>query len=973
MYATTLETAHEEATHRASHGASKGGKRVHRAYPLYVHLSVLFSLLFLAVGGLIAWVGYVHGRDLTLTATARMFQQIGREIQLDFERVFQPVGRFVDVLAAQPLVEARTLDERLRALPVLHRAFRDGSVAAVYAGYNDGSFFLMRVLHNEHRQFGAPDGTRYLVQSIERGTRSPRPTYIYFDAELRELGRRRAPEYDYDPRSRTWWQAVPQAGDRAFTEPYVFFSTGVLGVTVAQRANARAVVGMDISLTHLSERLRTLANLPDMRMALFDAQRRVLARSDGTVIRRDGDLPTLEVLDDTGDPLLEGFDAAQHDGDTVDVQGREWKRVVLPIYTVSGPLYLGIAVPLDEVLAELRTIRAEHMLATFALLILAVPAIGYAARRMARPMQRATRLASDIRAFRFDGPPAGRSSIYEVDQLSVALEMMRETIRNFLDVAISLAGEKNFERLLQRVVRETCDTVDAVGGLVYLPDADRKMLCPASLVDRKGQPLGIEAPAVAVDATSPIASCYRDGITRSFELSNDSPEWPALSERAKYVLAIPLRERNGDCVGVLVLYIAEPPSYARRAFAEALSGTAAVAIEEQRLIETRKELLDSFIRLVAGAIDAKSPYTGGHCQRVPELTFMLARAACEAKSGPFKDFSLNERQWEALQIASWLHDCGKVTTPEYVVDKATKLETIYDRLHEIRMRFEVIKRDVEIETLKRQLRGEDAEALRAERERRWAELDEDFAFVARCNEGGETLAPEDVARLERIAKRTWQRTLDDRIGLSEAEKARKNRTPAAPLPATEYLLADKDEHLIERPAFEELSPDNPWGFKLRAPKYKYNRGELHNLRISRGTLTEEERYVINHHIVQTIIMLSQLPFPAHLRAVPEIAGGHHEKMDGTGYPRGLKRDEMSVEARMMAIADIFEALTAADRPYKKAKPLSEALGIMQRMKREGHIDPDLYELFIDSGVWRKYAERYLRPDQIDVQDAVPYR
>src|SRR5690606_23509943 len=456
------------------------------------------------------------------------------------------------------------------------------------------------------------------------------------------------------------------------------------------------------------------------------------------------------------------------------------------------------------------------------------------------------------------------------------------------------------------------------------------------------------------------------------ELSSCQALWPHDSLNA---LVIPLRQRDGDRVGVLVLFTlkSQTLSAARLAFAQALSGVAAVVIETRGLIVARKRLLDSFIKLVAGAIDAKSPYTGGHCQRVPELTFMLARAACDAQSGPYKDFQLDDRQWEALQIASWLHDCGKVTTPEYVVDKATKLETIYDRLNEIRMRFEVLKRDARIEILERQLRGEDPATLRAECERRWTELDEEYAFVASCNQGGETLDAEHIARLERIAQRTWQRTLDDRIGLSADERARKGRTPAVPLPATEYLLADKDEHLIERPAEEELPADNPWGFKLRAPKYKYNRGELHNLRIARGTLTEEERYVVNHHIVQTIIMLSQLPFPPHLRNVPEIAGGHHEKMDGTGYPRGLVREEMSDTARMMAIADIYEALTASDRPYKKAKPLSEALRIMQRMKNEGHIDPQLYELFIDSGVWRDYAGRFLAPEQIDVSDAAAYR
>jgi hypothetical protein len=288
------------------------------------------------------------------------------------------------------------------------------------------------------------------------------------------------------------------------------------------------------------------------------------------------------------------------------------------------------------------------------------------------------------------------------------------------------------------------------------------------------------------------------------------------------------------------------------------------------------------------------------------------------------------------------------------------------------MRFEVLKRDAEIACWKAIAAGGDPVAARAGLERELAALDADFAFVAGCNEGGEFMAPDKVARLRAIAARTWQRTLDDRIGVSHEERTRKDRTPAPPLPATERLLDDKPEHVIERTPGDRMPADNRWGFKLDVPELKYNRGELANLAIGRGTLTEEERYVINHHIVQTIVMLSELPFPRHLKDVPEIAGGHHEKMDGTGYPKRLARDEMSLAARMMAIADIFEALTAADRPYKKGKTLSEALKIMSFMKRDQHIDPDLFDLFLTSGVYRRYAERFLRPEQIDAVDVSQY-
>jgi hypothetical protein len=377
----------------------------------------------------------------------------------------------------------------------------------------------------------------------------------------------------------------------------------------------------------------------------------------------------------------------------------------------------------------------------------------------------------------------------------------------------------------------------------------------------------------------------------------------------------------------------------------------------------------AIIELLAGAIDAKSPYTSGHCQRVPVLMEMLAHAAEDASEGPFKDFRLSDEQWEELHIAGWLHDCGKVTSPEFVIDKATKLETIYNRLHEIRMRFEVIKREAEVacwkEIAESGLDGEAREERLAALARLWRTLDEEFALVAASNVGGEAMASEPIARLEEIAKRTWTRTLDDRIGLSHDETERKARTPAAALPALEPLLADRPEHIILRGERDRIPADNPWGFKVDVPELLYNRGEIYNLTVPRGTLTEEERFKINAHMIETIRMLHRLPLPRHLRNVPEIAGGHHEKMDGTGYPKRLRREEMSLPARMMAVADIFEALTAADRPYKKAKSLSESISIMARMRDNAHIDPEIFDLFLTSGVYRRYAERFMQPDQID--------
>ena len=385
----------------------------------------------------------------------------------------------------------------------------------------------------------------------------------------------------------------------------------------------------------------------------------------------------------------------------------------------------------------------------------------------------------------------------------------------------------------------------------------------------------------------------------------------------------------------------------------------------QKKLET---LLDSFIRLIADAIDAKSAYTGSHCKKVPVIASMLAKEAENAKSGVLKEFKVgSEDAWSAFERAAWLHDCGKITTPEYVVDKATKLETIYNRIHEIRTRFEVLWRDIEIEYYERLINGESEAKLKAWKEDEHKRLQEEFAFVAQCNVGTEFMEYEKIEHLKKIADRTWMRHFDDRLGLADEELTRYNTTEPLPLPTMERLLDDKHYHLIERVDFDEEAYRRE-RFTLPVPQYLYNRGELYNLCVQKGTLTEEERFKINEHVIMTIKMLERLPFPENMKEIPTVAGEHHETLDGRGYPRSLTEHDLSIPSRILAIADIFEALTASDRPYKKSKTLSEALAIMKKMKEERHIDAELFGLFITSGVYRTYAKAYLKPEQIDEVD-----
>ncbi len=591
----------------------------------------------------------------------------------------------------------------------------------------------------------------------------------------------------------------------------------------------------------------------------------------------------------------------------------------------------------------------------------------------------------------------------KTEQETGAGDWRTEGYRKLIEIGIALSRERDHNRLMEQILLEAKSLCNADGGTLYLRDGDHlgfAIMRTDSLEIAMGGTTGKEIPFpplglydaetgepnhknvathVALSGESVnIADAYE---TEDYDFSGTKTFDEGTGFRSRSFLTVPLIDHEGDVIGVLQLLNAQDRETGEviafsaeiQPLIEALTSQASVALDNQHLIEAQKKLLDSFIELIASAIDAKSPYTGGHCQRVPELTKMLAQAACDSKDPPFADFDLTEDEWYELHIAAWLHDCGKVTTPEYVVDKATKLETIYDRIHEIRTRFEVVKRDVVIEHLKSIAGGaEGSPEMRRELEERLAALDADFTFIAECNVGGEFMAPEKIEDVKRIADIKWTRTLDDRLGMSQAELKRKQRTPEQKLPVEESLLADKDEHIIHREATERTPQDNPFGFKLDIPEYQYNLGEIYNLSIGRGTLTAEERFKINDHIVQTIAMLEQLPFPKHLSRVPEFAGGHHETMIGNGYPRKLSKEDMSLPARIMAIADIFEALTAVDRPYKPAKTLGESVRIMSFMNKDQHIDPDLFALFLKSGVYKTYADRFLKPEQIDEVDIAQY-
>jgi HD-GYP domain-containing protein (c-di-GMP phosphodiesterase class II) len=521
------------------------------------------------------------------------------------------------------------------------------------------------------------------------------------------------------------------------------------------------------------------------------------------------------------------------------------------------------------------------------------------------------------------------------------------------EIGAALSQEKNIDHLLEKILLAAKTITRASGGTLYVlePSDEGPRLrfaimrnealgiamggttgnpipfYPVHLYGKDGQPNNqmVAAYAALTGKTVNIADAYSQ---EGFDFSGTRNFDKKTGYRSKAFLTVPMKNHEGEIIGVLQLINRMEPGTNEIApfapsdqrLAESLASQAAIALTNRHLINQLEELFESFIALINAAIDEKSPYTGGHCQRVPVLTMMLAEAVNENGDGPLRDFRMSDKDRYELKIAGLLHDCGKVTTPVHVVDKATKLETIFDRIHLLDTRFEVLKRDVEIEALKRKLElGESAAReqmaqIDNDARERVRRLESDREFLRHCNIGGEVMSPEARERVIQIGKGHKWTDVSGR--------------------AADFLTED----------------------------------EMANLTIARGTLTQKERETINHHIVATIKMLEALPWPKHLRNVPEYAGGHHERMDGKGYPRGLRRDQMSVQARVMGIADIFEALTAKDRPYKRGKTLSESLKILGNFKLNGHIDPDLFDIFVRKKVYLRYAEQFLDRDQIDPVD-----
>ena len=521
------------------------------------------------------------------------------------------------------------------------------------------------------------------------------------------------------------------------------------------------------------------------------------------------------------------------------------------------------------------------------------------------------------------------------------IKFLEDRLHRLSEIGMALSTEKNTDRLFEMILEEAKAITRADGQTLYSMNKDGNLEFEIMRNDTMnidmGGTSGIEIPYYPVklwiDKQTPnkqnvsayvalaqktvnIHDAYEE---EGFDFEGTKNFDEKSGYRSKSFLTVPLKNHENEIIGVMQLINARNDHDEVISFneemqeqLESLASQGAVALTNKRLVEELKTLFEAFIKLIATAIDKKSEYTGGHCNRVPVITMMLADAVAGMTEGKYKNFSMNEDERYELYIAGWLHDCGKVATPPHVVDKSTKLETIFDRIELVKTRMELLKRDAEIAFLKRQLNGQASGNFDDEFKETIRQIEENMIFLENCNVGGEFMKQNLQERVKSIGEQ-------------------------------QVHLYGIDQNFLSN---EEMA----------------------NLNIPKGTLLPEEREIINDHIVITIEMLEQLPYPKHLKNVPEFAGGHHEKMDGTGYPKGLKANQMSTQAKIMAIADIYEALTAADRPYKDGKKLSTAMRIMGFMKNDYHIDVDLFEIFVKSGVYKKYAEDHVAKTQIDDVD-----
>ncbi|WP_306603536.1 HD domain-containing phosphohydrolase [Azonexus sp.] len=956
-------------------------------------------------------------RDMAETGASGRFSLIASQARSELDSIIQQSSRFVMAQAgaeAEQFVVAGRINQRDMVSTFVGSLEANPQIYSHFFGLANDEFLQVIAVRANPKVIAAleaPAETVFAVRRIVQGADGVRrESWQFLDARRAVLGQREQAAR-FVPTSRPWFAGATERQGLMVTTPYLFSSNDELGITVAAPLPAGAgVVASDISLASLQTFVEGLPISENGAIAVQDSAGQILAFHGHGGRYAGVKLAPLTPAERIDNPNLQPLRQTISDEASRIVElnsGTGLEKVVLTrmVSQAIGGTRFSVVVlaPLSDFLGAFAEAKSNVIQITLILLLFLIPLAYIGSRRVVLALTSLAKDSERLKHLDFSvKSQAPQTFLYEINALGEAqgvmqtaieqrtgeLAIAQEKLASLVEYGISLSREQDRTALLKHILVGAKHIAHCAAATLFLK-TERDTLAFAHRTHDDELP-AFEIPLYQADGsendkyvvchaalrneTVVIDDVYAE--TR-FDLSGTKRFSEESGFRTISLLTVPLSPREGEVIGLIQLLNAQDPHTGEiipfppdiLGFIEALAAQSAIALENQNLLEAQKVLMDALIKLVAGAIDAKSAYTGGHCERVPELAMMLLREADAQDHGPLADFNFStEDEWREFRIGAWLHDCGKVTTPEYVVDKATKLETIYNRIHEVRMRFEVLLRDAEIDRLRAiHERGEAHAAADARFAERKAHLLDDFAFLAESNMGGEFMAPERIARVRRIAEETWLRHFDDRLGLSQDELRRRSGELEETLPVQENLLTDKPWHVVAREGSSQAyASENGW--KVSVPKDLYNFGEVYNLIIAKGTLTEEERFKINEHIIQSILMLERLPLPKQLRRVPEYAGTHHETMIGTGYPRKLRAEDLSIPSRIMAIADIFEALTASDRPYKPMKTLSESIKILSFFKKDRHIDPVLFDLFLTSGVYREYAARYLKPEQIDEVD-----
>lgn len=981
-------------------------------------VALLMALCLMVMAVLVGSLTQVRLRASAQETARDLFTQVAQRNAQKLQDLLSHAGSSVQFLASLPLIgiDGAGRIDRARVMAMLLATVQaQPQLQSAYIGFDNDEMLEvlgLREMPEAVAALHAPQGSYFALRTIERKPENagvPMESWVFLDARGVRLAQRADAPAALVPSQRPWYRLAQQSAGLQLTPAYEMAGLPESGVSLAHKLSVgQGVVGVDLVFSAFDAFAQASMKGHEGGVIVTDAAGGLLSRYADAAFAQ----PPLTRLEDlTGS--ANGFAAAaaalaQQEGSSIQtVQGQEMVYARSAVQaTPSTQLWITAFSPVAPFAAPLRAVQRELLWLALGALLLILPLAYFLSRWLGRMLEALVQQAQRIQHGDFSGDAVPSSPIQELQSLCLAQHTMKLALRErslalqeamrqlscLVDSGKQLSERRTSAEVAQQCVVSACALVGARSAQLWRREgSDQLRLVAESHHADLPATAWARSPCIALaDGAVPADPCATAFLRREPQvyLQAQGPQidlgaqgrvaqWlqapvPALDA----LIAVPVMLGAEQVDGVLVLLnpatrTASGGMEDAVACVQTLAAQAGLALENLALAQSQDDFMTALIKLIAGAVDAKSDYTGGHCARVPELARMLAEAASATDSGPLVDFRFSTaQQWREFHIGTWLHDCGKVTTPEFVMDKATKLEVVYNRIHEVRMRFEVLRRDAELDCLKAVIAGEDGAVALQRCTARWAELDADFAFVAECNIGGETMAPERIERLERIATKTWWRHFDDRLGLSHGERQHLQPFAARPLPARETLLADKPEHVVPRPPPDPQ--EHRYRFAMDVPKALYDRGELHNLRVLRGTLTAEDRFKINEHVIQTIVMLEQLPLPDDLKRIPEYAGTHHETLIGTGYPRRLDGSQLSVPARIMAVADIFEALTASDRPYKPAKTLSESVKILYYAKRDGHIDGDVFDLLLSSGVYLDYAHRYMRPELIDTVEIAEY-